>query len=235
MAKYITKYCKLVTIIFIILLFSACSGRSVDARGREELRYSKIIDNESSEKELFADALHAYDNRQYNNCSQVLDVLLNTYPDGQFQEPAKLKLIDAKFNSGNFAEVVKLVDEFLDLYPDAKAAPYLLTLAGLSYEQTFGGIGRDPSPLLEAKKYYERIVKDYPDSDYFTSSQKSLQKINEVLVSYQSYLVNYYKKQQLAEAATVRERKKQELESQQVPVPASKSAVPEGLPIESMQ
>ncbi len=234
MTNYITKYYQIVTTIFFILICVGCAGRSLDARGREELKYSKIVDSEHSERELFADAVNAYDERQFNNCSQVLEVLLNTYPDGEFKEPAKLKLIDAKFYSGNFAEVVKLVDEFMDLYPEARATPYLLTLAGLSYEQTFGGLGRDPTPLLEAKKYYEQVVKDYPDSDYSISAQKSLQKIGEVLVSYQNYLVNYYKKQELLEAAKVRERKKQDLQSKQLPHP-NKRVVPEGLPLESMK
>lgn len=231
MKKYITKYC---LILIIILISASCSGRSLDARGREELKYSKIVDSESSEKELFADAVNAYDERQYNNCAQVLEVLLNTYPDGEFQEPAKLKLIDAKFYSGNFAEVVKLVEEFLGLYPDAKVAPYLLTLAGLSYEQTFGGVGRDPTPLLEAKKYYEQVVKDYPDSDYSISAAKSLSKIAEVLVDYQNYLVDYYQKQELPEAANERARKKAELQAKRSPV-IGKTVVPEGLPLSSVK
>ncbi|MEX0598293.1 MAG: outer membrane protein assembly factor BamD [Candidatus Paceibacterota bacterium] len=235
MPNYISKYSKLHILFSILWCFTSCSGRSLDARGREELKYSKIADTESTEKELYVEAIKAYDNRQFNSCSQTLEILLQNYPEGVFQEPARLKLIDAKFHSANYSEVVTLVDSFLELFPSSPVTPYLLTIAGTSYAQTFGGLGRDPTPLIEARQYFERIIKEYPESDYSLSAKKSLQKINQTLVSYEGYLVDYYKKQKLPKAAKVREQKKKELHSQQIAIPVSDSKVPEGLPLSAVK
>ena len=227
-------YIKAVFFLSLVILGS-CSGRTLDARGREEIRFSKVIDTESSEKELFENAIKAYDNRQFNNASQNLEALLQNYPDGAYLEPAKLKLIDAKFYSSNYTQVVTLVDEFLEMFPDSNVAPHLLMLAGVSYSQTFGGVGRDPTPLLEAKNYFERIVKEYPDTDYYQSAQDSLDKINQTLISYQDYLVEFYRKQQLADAATVRAQKKEQLELDKKPSISRKIMAPEGVSVEQVE
>ena len=82
--------------------------------------------------------------------------------------------------------------KFLNKYnnhPDTDYAYYLLALC--HYNQIVDET-KDLNEILKAKKYFEFIIKKYPNTEFALDSEFKLELIKELLASKEMYLARYY-------------------------------------------
>lgn len=189
-------------ILVLILVVSACSSKKKDEP--KELVKKEYATIDASQEELFNSGKNFYVKKLYSISSESFSSLQNVYPVGPYREFSEIKLADARFYSHDYAQAAPLYESFVRDHPTSKACPYALLMAGRAYELSYGGLGRDTSPLENALKSYRLLDKQYPNSPYAVKA-KSLQKnVLEALLDNQEAIIEFYQKQDLTVAADAR-------------------------------
>jgi len=81
---------------------------------------------------------------------------------------------------------------FLKTYPNHIRKDYAHYLLGMSYYDQIASEKKDLGPLEEAKKNFEFVTKNYPNTDFALDSKFKLELIEEMLAGKEMYLAKYY-------------------------------------------
>ena len=96
------------------------------------------------------------------------------------------------FSQGYYNDAINNLERFLIKYkkhPQSDYAYYLLALC--HYDQIIDE-KKDLNEILKARKYFEVVIKNYPNTEYALDSKYKLELILEVLASKEMYLARYY-------------------------------------------
>tara|TARA_B100001027_G_scaffold121804_1_gene84153 strand:- start:54 stop:890 length:837 start_codon:yes stop_codon:yes gene_type:complete len=114
------------------------------------------------------------------------------YPQSIWAPRAVLMSAYGFYSQGYYRDAINDLERFLIKYkfhPQTDYAYYLLALC--HYDQIVDE-RKDFNEILLAKKYFELIIKDYPNTDYSLDSQFKLELIIEIIASKEMYLARYY-------------------------------------------
>tara|TARA_B100002051_G_C16526834_1_gene530632 strand:- start:242 stop:841 length:600 start_codon:yes stop_codon:yes gene_type:complete len=96
------------------------------------------------------------------------------------------------FTQGYFSDAINELERFLIKYkyhPNTDYAYYLLALC--HYDQIVDE-KKDLKEIIEAKKYFELIINEFPNTEYANDSKFKLELIIEIMASKEMYLARYY-------------------------------------------
>ena len=84
------------------------------------------------------------------------------------------------------------LERFLKTYPNHIRKDYAHYLLGMSYYDQITSEKKDLGPIEEAKKNFEFVIKNYPNTDFALDSEFKLELIEEMLAAKEMYLAKYY-------------------------------------------
>ena len=114
------------------------------------------------------------------------------YPQSIWAPRAVLISAYGYFSQGYYSDAINNLERFITKYknhPDIDYAYYLLALC--HYDQIVDE-KKDMKEIVDAKKYFEFIIKNYPDTEYAYDSKFKLELIVEIMASKEMYLARYY-------------------------------------------
>ncbi|OCW76689.1 competence protein ComL [Pelagibacteraceae bacterium GOM-A2] len=114
------------------------------------------------------------------------------YPQSIWAPRAVLISAYGYFSQGYYSDAINNLERFIAKYknhPDIDYAYYLLALC--HYDQIVDE-KKDMKEIVDAKKYFEFIIKNYPDTEYAYDSKFKLELIVEIMASKEMYLARYY-------------------------------------------
>ena len=114
------------------------------------------------------------------------------YPQSIRAPRAVLMSAYGYFSQGYYSDAINNLERFITKYknhPDIDYAYYLLALC--HYDQIVDE-KKDMKEIVDAKKYFEFIIKNYPDTEYAYDSKFKLELIVEIMASKEMYLARYY-------------------------------------------
>ena len=114
------------------------------------------------------------------------------YPQSIWAPRAVLMSAYGYFSQGYYNDAINNLERFLIKYkkhPQSDYAYYLLALC--HYDQIIDE-KKDLNEILKARKYFEVVIKNYPNTEYALDSKYKLELILEVLASKEMYLARYY-------------------------------------------
>ena len=114
------------------------------------------------------------------------------YPQSIWAPRAVLMSAYGYFSQGYYSDAINNLERFITKYknhPDIDYAYYLLALC--HYDQIVDE-KKDMKEIVDAKKYFEFIIKNYPDTEYAYDSKFKLELIVEIMASKEMYLARYY-------------------------------------------
>lgn len=168
------------------------------------------------EKDYYAQARSAMDQRNFEQAATNLEALETYYPFGRYAEQAQLDLIYARFRSGDLAGARRAADRFLRLNPQSESADYALYVRGVaSYNLDVGlaasyfpidPAGRDPGEQRQAFRDFSRLLELYPDSPYAADARQRMVAIHNRLADRELAAAHYYIRRQAYLAASNRAR-----------------------------
>ena len=170
----------------ISLLFSSCSDSSNNIGiGVSEDKTAEEIFN-SGERELIR--------RRYNDAAEKFKEVERLYPYSDWAKRALIMQVYSFHKDKEYENVVSAANRFIEFHPKDKDIPYAYYLIGLSYYDQVLAIGRDQKLTQEALKIFKLIVKEYPDSEYASSSQIKFDFLKNQLASKEMEVGRYYLK-----------------------------------------
>ena len=179
------NYLKYILIIFILVLTS-CKNEKKEVSVIEETSIDlQMIQayNEGLKNLELGDALLAA--KKFNE-AEIL------FPQSKWAPRASLMSAYSYYSQEYFSNAIGELERFLETYPSHERVSYAYYLLGICYYDQIVDEKRDLKVIEDAKKNFEKVIKDYPKSDFALDSEYKLELIEEILASKEMYLARYY-------------------------------------------
>ncbi len=167
--------------------------KELDHVKRDDLLVGK--DAKLPDKQLYDKAQVAMKKGHYDVARLDLQVMLNTYPDSQYQMRAKLAVADSWYREGGTAALTQAESEYADFrvfFPNVPEAAEAQMRIGDIYFKQMDKPDRDYSKALHAEEEYRRMLTDYPDSTLVPQAKQRLREVQEVMATREADIAAYY-------------------------------------------
>ena len=158
-------------------------------------------DKEKSPEQLMEEGTNYMNRGLYEDAFKAFQDIRDRYPYSQYAIIAELRTADALYKRGSYDEAYEAYDNFEKLHPKNKEIPYVIYQKGMCNFEQIKSIDREQVHTLKAKEIFERLVKQYPRSDYANRGQKALMQCIVYLAEYELYVGNFYYRQGYYRAA----------------------------------
>jgi|TARA_B100001540_G_scaffold308216_1_gene322584 outer membrane protein assembly factor BamD len=180
------KFSSLFLILILFFLNISCSKEkekvSIIQEKSLEMQMIEAYNQGLSELER-GDAIYAA--RKFNEAELL-------YPQSVWAPRSALMAAYAYFTFYYYGDAVLELEKFLDKYKNHPRRDYAYYLLALSHYDQIIDEKKDLKEILKAKKYFEIIIKNYPDTEFAIDSEFKLELIQELLASKEMYLARYY-------------------------------------------
>ena len=114
------------------------------------------------------------------------------YPQSEWASKAVLMSAYGYFSQGYYNDAVNDLERFLKKYKNHPQTDYAYYLLALCHYDQIVDEKKDLNQILLSQKYFNYIVKNYPNTDYALDSKYKLDFILEIMASKEMYLARYY-------------------------------------------
>jgi outer membrane protein assembly factor BamD len=174
-------------IIVLLFLNTSCS--------KEKEKKVSIVEEESLEMQM----INAYNNGQREldegdpiYAAKKFNEAELLYPQSIWAPRAALMAAYSYFSYSYYSDAVLELEKFLDKYKNHPRRDYAYYLLALSHYDQIIDETKDLNEILKAKKYFEIIIQEYPNTEFALDSEYKLELIQELLASKEMYLARYY-------------------------------------------
>ena len=179
---------KLIFFIFcIFLLITSCSKKKELKNtiiNEKSLNLQILETYQEGLRELeLGDALYAA--KKFNE----VEIL---FPKSEWAAKSTLMAAYAYYSQQYYFDTIEELKIFLKKYPKHKDADYAHYLMGIAYYEQIVDEKKDLLSIIMAKEKFEKIIKDYPNTDYSLDAKIKLDFIADILASKEMYLGRYY-------------------------------------------
>ena len=173
-------------VVFLILLPIACKNKQTKVSIIEETSVDlQMIDAyKEGLKELeTGDALFAV--KKFNEAELL-------YPQSLWAPRASLMSTYSYYSQNYYLETIRELERYFKTYPKHNRKDYAYYLLAMSHYNQIIDETKDLGPIEEAKKYFQIVVSEYPNTEYAADSEFKLEAIEEILAAKEMYLAKYY-------------------------------------------
>ena len=181
------KFFKKLVIFFIyVLILSSCS---------KEIKKESII----KEKSLDLQVLEAY--KEGIESLEQGDIFFATkkfneaeilFPQSEWAPKAALMAAYAYYSQDYYGDSIAELERFLKVYPKHKNKDYAYYLLAISYYEQIVDETKDLESILQARNYFNIIVRDFPNTEYAMDAEFKLDLIEDILAAKEMYIGRYY-------------------------------------------
>ena len=115
-------------------------------------------------------------------------------PQSEWAAKASLMASYADYSRNAYSDSVFGLERHINNYPGDRNIPYAHYLIAICYYEQILDEKKDLKPLLKAKKKFEFIVSNYPDTDYATDALYKLDLIIDQLAAKELSIARFYMK-----------------------------------------
>ncbi len=148
-----------------------------------------------ADKYLFDHGTDAMQNQRWLAAREYFQRLIDTYPQSQYRQDAKLGVGDAYLGQNTIESNILAVNEFqefLRYYPLNARADYAQFKLGMAYFQQILGPERDQTPARDALDAFDAFLRTYPNSALRPEVEKNRRAAREELSEYGDRIGVFY-------------------------------------------
>ena len=114
------------------------------------------------------------------------------YPQSIWAPRAVLMSAYGYFSQGYYSDAINELERFLIKYKNHPRTDYAYYLLALCHYDQIVDEKKDMREIVEAKKYFELIILEFPNTEYAYDSRFKMELIIEIMASKEMYLARYY-------------------------------------------
>ena len=118
------------------------------------------------------------------------------YPQSEWASRASLMTAYAYWSDNYYRKSIQELKRFLKIYPKSENLAYAYYLLAINYYDSIVDEKKDLKPLQESKKYFEILVKKFPQTDFAIDAKYKLDLIQDILAAKEIYIARHYMKKQ---------------------------------------
>ena len=172
-------------LLFVLVLFG-CS--------KDEKKVS-IIKESSQELEMISSYNEAYialnKGDPYFAAKKFLEAEI-LYPQSKWAPRSALMASYSYYLQNYYTEAISNLQRYLDTYPQDENIIYAHYLIAMCYYESIVDEKRDNGSIIEAKKKFEFILKNYPSTQFAYDASFKLDLIQDILASKEMYIGRHY-------------------------------------------
>ena len=180
------KFLSRILLLLLIITLSSCS--------KDEKKISLVKENTQEQEMISAykegikflnegDAFYA--------AKSFLDAEL-LYPQSDWAPKSALMAAYSYYIQDYFYEAILNLEGFIKTYPEDERMYYAHYLLAMCHYEKIEGEKKDLQPLINAKKEFEIVINNYPDTDFAIDSRFKIELINDVIASKEMYIGRHY-------------------------------------------
>jgi len=173
--------------IIIFLLITSCGDKNKSQLSeiKDQNIELQMIDAYKEGKEALdkGDALFAA--KKFNE-AEIL------FPQSKWAPRAVLMAAYSYYSQEYYGDAVYEMERFIKTYPKHPEIPYAHYFIGICFYENIADEKKDLKPLVRAKKKFEFILSEYPNTDFALDAKFKLDLIADVLASKEIYIAKYY-------------------------------------------
>ena len=179
---------KILFCFIILIFFGSCS---------KEVSQKSIIKEKSLElqvKEAYKEGIEALNNGDVLFAAKKFNEAEILFPQADSAPQSALMAAYSYYTQDYYGDAIAELERFLKVYPSHKDLGYAYYLLGVCYYELIVDEKKDLSPLINSKKYFKIILKEYPNTDFALDAKFKIGLIENILASKEVYVGNYYLK-----------------------------------------
>ena len=172
-------------LIILVLIFS-CSKKqeNINTLQKESLDEQMI--------ELYNEAMEEFERGDVIYAGKKFSEAELLYPQSIWAPRAALMSAYGYFLQGYYKDAINDLERFIVKYKNHPQSDYAYYLLALCHYDQIVDERKDMNEIILAKKYFELILDQFPNTDYALDSSFKLELIIEVMASKEMYLARYY-------------------------------------------
>ncbi len=173
-------------LLILLILISSCS--------KEEKKVSIVKETnlEAQMIEAYNDGLEQLDKGDAIYAAKRFSEAELLYPQSEWAPRASLMSAYSYFSQLYYSDAIIELERFLDKYKIHPRRDYAYYLLALCHYNQIVDEKKDLKEILKAQKYFNIVIKKYPNTEYAIDSGFKLELINEILASKEMYIARYY-------------------------------------------
>lgn len=188
------------TFLLCALLLGGCNGKVpafLDFRSDDDLELAVPAQG------LAQNGMDDYNVGKYFSALEYFEEILDRYPFSPEATLAELKAADCNFYMERYLEALLLYGEFEERHPTNEAIPYVMFQKGMSQYKRIDRVDRDSTGAVESIKYFNQLLRAYPNSPYTDEARARVKAAKEFLANHEYFVVEFYvRTQKYAQAET---------------------------------
>ena len=167
-------------------MISSCSKKD------EKITILKETNLETQMIEVYNEAMTEFEKGDVIYAAKKFSEVELLYPQSIWASRAVLMSAYGHFSQGYYSYAINDLDRFFIKYKNHPQTDYAYYLLALCHYNQIVDEKKDFNEILLAKKYFQFLLKNFPQTDYALDSQYKLEYIVELMASKEMYLARYY-------------------------------------------
>ena len=194
-SKLVFRPLGLILVLIALSAFSGCS--STNLFNLKNFSFSDLFSKkpptiDKTAEQLALAGMAKLEKKEYNEAAEEFKKLKEHYPYSKYAILAELKLGDAYFGDLKYYEAALSYEEFVRLHPRNEVIPYVLYQVGMSHFLTFTTVDRDPEETKTASQAFEKVIQNFPQSQYAAKSEKQIIECKKRIISHMFGVAKQY-------------------------------------------
>ena len=114
------------------------------------------------------------------------------FPQSKWAPKAALMAAYSYYSQDYYGDAIAELERFLRVYPKHKNLDYAHYLLALSHYEQIIDEKKDLQSITNAKKIFNIVINDYPNTEYALDAEFKIELINDILAAKEMYIGRYY-------------------------------------------
>ena len=172
--------------IFIFFFIFSCSKKT------EQVSDLKENNLEQQMIEVYKEGMEEFEKGDVIFAGKKFSEAELLFPQSVWAPKAVLMSAYGYFSQGYYSYAINDLERFIVKYKNHPQIDYAYYLLALCHYDQIVDERKDLNEILQAKKYFEIVINEHPNTDYADDSKYKLQFITEIMASKEMYLARYY-------------------------------------------
>jgi len=176
-----------ITLITLTIFLTSCSKeKKITVINETDINLQMISLYEEGYQELLnGDTLYAAN--KFREAELI-------FPQSEWAPMASLMSAYAYYSDDYYLEAIDQIKDYMRKYPNHINNDYAHFILAMCYYENIVDVKRDLEPLLNSKKEFELIIREYPDTDFALDAKFKIELIKDRLAGKEMFIGRHYLK-----------------------------------------
>ncbi len=173
-------------LILLFVIFASCSKEKLN----ETVIKEKSLDGQVLE--AYIEGLDSLKGGDVLFAAKKFNEAEMLFPQSEWAPKSALMAAYSYYSQDYLDDAIAELERFLKVYPLSKNTDYAIYLLATSHYEKIVDEKKDLQSILSAKKNFNKIIKNFPNTEYALDSEFKIDLINDILASKEMYIGRYY-------------------------------------------